>query len=95
MPCHVVDPQRSKKLKTWFKALPGDSMTISFDTAAKKMRALSVQTYLDNRQDGVTLRVEFASLSDGTNYPQRTTVIAQAKKIQVVNTNSDYRKTYP
>jgi hypothetical protein len=73
-------------------ALPGDSMTIGFDTAAKKMRTLNVQSYLDSPQDGVTLAAQFASLPDGTNYPQQTTLNAQAKKLTVVTTNSNYRK---
>ncbi len=73
-------------------ALPGDSMTIGFDSTAKKIRTLNVQSYLDSPQDGVTLAVQFASLPDGTNYAQRTTLGAQAKKLTVVSTNSNYRK---
>lgn len=74
-------------------ALPGDSMTIGFDPAAKKIRTLTVHTYLDTPQDAVTLVVDFSSLPDGTNHPSRTTLDAPAKGIQVVNTNSNYRKT--
>lgn len=73
-------------------ALPGDSMTISFDTGEKRIRSLTVHTYLDNPQDPVSLRVEFSRLPDDTNYPMRTTLDAQAKKITVVNTNTNYRK---
>jgi hypothetical protein len=73
-------------------ALPGDSMTIGFDTSARKIRTLNVQSYLDSPQDGVTLAVQFASLPDATNYAQRTTLTAQAKKLTVVTTNSNYRK---
>ena len=72
--------------------MPGDSMTIGFDPAAKKIRSLNVQSYLDNPQDALTLLVEFSTLTDGTNYPLRTTLDAQAKKIHVVNTNTNYRK---
>lgn len=74
-------------------ALPGDSMTIGFDPATKKIRSLNVHTYLDTPQDAVTLGVDFSSLPDGTNHPSRTTLDAQAKGIHVVNTNSNYRKT--
>ena len=73
-------------------ALPGDSMTIGFDTAARKMRTLNVQFYLDSPQDAVTLAAQFASLPDGTSYPQQTTLGAQAKNLTVVTTNSNYRK---
>jgi hypothetical protein len=73
-------------------ALPGDSMTVGFDPAAKAIRTLNVRSYLNNPQDRVTLAVEFARLPDGTTHPLRTTLDAQAKKIQVVSTNSNYRK---
>jgi len=74
-------------------ALRGDSMTTSFDTATKKIRTLSVHTYLNTPQDPVTLVVDFSSLPDGTNHPSQTTLDAQAKGIRVVSTNSNYRKT--
>ena len=92
-----VSFQRGEGLaKLVFKnyAMPGDSMTIGFDTAAKKIRTVDVKTYLNNPQDGITLRVEFSTLPDGTNHPARTVLDAQAKNIHVVNTNSNYRKTY-
>ncbi len=73
-------------------ALPGDTMTIGYDTAAKKIRSLHVASYLDNAQDPVSLLVEFSSLPDGANYPLRTTLDASAKKINVVSTNTNYRK---
>ena len=74
-------------------ALPGDSMTIGYDTSAKKIRTLNVKTYLDNPQDGVTLAVQFASLADGTNYVQQSTLNAQAKQLTAVTTSTNYRKT--
>lgn len=74
-------------------ALRGDSMTIAVDTASKKIRSIHVNTYLDTPQDAVRLDVQFATLPDGTHYPERTTLDAQGKDIHVVNTNSNYRKT--
>lgn len=73
-------------------ALPGDSMTIGVDQATKKIHTLKVHSYLDTPQQPVTLLVEFSSLPDGTNYPLRTTLDAQGKQINVVNTNTNYRK---
>lgn len=70
----------------------GDSMTIDFDTASRKIRTLKVNTWLDSPQDGVTLVVDFATLPDGTNHPSRTTLDAQAKGIHVVSTESNYHK---
>lgn len=73
-------------------ALPDDSMTIGFDSGSKKIQTLNVHTYVKSPQEPVTLLVEFSTLPDGTNYPLRTTLDAQAKKLNVVNTNTNYRK---
>jgi hypothetical protein len=72
-------------------ALAGDQMTISFDTAAKKISTVKVNTYLDNPKDVVTLAVQFASLPDSTNYVQQTVLEATAKNLVVTTTNSDYK----
>jgi hypothetical protein len=72
-------------------AQAGDQMTISFDTAAKKVSSVNVNTYMDEPKDAVTLRVQFASLPDSTNYVQQTVLNATAKKLVVTTTNSDYK----
>jgi len=74
-------------------AQTGDQMTISFDTAAKKVSSVKVNTYMDEPKDVVTLAVQFASLPDSTNYVQQTVLDATAKKLVVTTTNSDYRPT--
>jgi hypothetical protein len=72
-------------------AQAGDQMTISFDTAAKKVTSVNVNTYMDDPKDAVTLTVQFASLPDSTNYVQQTVLDATAKKLVVTTTNSDYK----
>jgi len=72
-------------------ALPGDQMTISFNTAAKKLSSVKVNTYMDDPKDVVTLAVQFASLPDGTNYAQQSVLDATAKQLQVTTTNSNYQ----
>jgi hypothetical protein len=67
-------------------------MTLTFDTATKKISALSVNTYMGQEKDKVTLQVQMASLPDGTNYTQRTVLNAAAKDLTVTTTNSDYQK---
>jgi hypothetical protein len=73
-------------------AQPGDQMTLIFDTAARKITGLHVNTYMGEAKDTVTLRVQMASLPDATNYAQQTVLDAAAKKLQVTTTNSDYQK---
>ena len=73
-------------------AQPGDQMTLSFDTATKKISSLSVNTYMGDAKDAVTLQVQMASLPDGTNYAQRSSLNASAKQLVVTTTNANYQK---
>jgi hypothetical protein len=73
-------------------AQPGDQMTLTFDTAARKITGLHVNTYMGETKDTVTLQVQMASLPDATNYARQTVLDASAKKLQVTTTNSDYQK---
>ena len=73
-------------------AQPGDQMTLSFNTAAKKVASLSINTTKGASQDPVTLQVQMASLPDGTNYAQQTILNAVAKGLVVTTTNSNYQK---
>ena len=71
-------------------AQPGDQMTLTFDPAAKKIVSLSVNTYMGQSKDAVTLQVQMGSLPDGTNYVQQTVLTATAKQLVVTTTNSNY-----
>jgi hypothetical protein len=70
----------------------GDRMTLTFDTAAKKIVSLNINTYMGQEKDAVTLQVQMASLPDGTNYAQQTTLNATAKKLVVTTTSASYQK---
>jgi hypothetical protein len=73
-------------------SLPGDQMTLTFNTATKKISTLNVNTYMDDPKDVVTLTAQFASLPDSTNYVQQSVLNATAKKLVVTTTNSNYQK---
>lgn len=73
-------------------AQPGDKMTLTFDTATKKISSLNINTYMGQEKDAVTLQVQMGSLPDGTNYDQRTVLNATAKQLVVTTTNSNYQK---
>ena len=54
----------------------------------------TVQSFVEKpKEDDVKLAVTFATLQDGTAYPQQTTLDVAAKKLQVKVTNSGYKKT--
>jgi hypothetical protein len=71
---------------------PGDQLTLTFDTTAKKVAAVNVNTFMGDAKDAVTLQVQMASLPDGTNYAQQTVLNATAKNLVVTTTNSNYQK---
>jgi hypothetical protein len=73
-------------------AQPGDKMTLTFDTASKKIAGLKIDTYMGQEKDVVTLNVAMASLPDGTSYEQQSVLGATAKQLVVTTTNSDYQK---
>jgi hypothetical protein len=62
----------------------------------KQVRSYKVQSYVDKPvDDALTLDVTFASLPDGTNYPQQSILDVHARKLRVEITNSGYTKTAP
>jgi len=70
---------------------PGDKVTFSYDTAAKRLLAYNVDTYLDDpKKDVVTLNNHFATLDDGTNYLQQTVLDATGKEIKITTTNQGH-----
>ncbi len=74
---------------------PGDSMSLSIDTANMDLKQISVKSYLDSQEDAITLDVNFAVLNDGVSYPAKNTLNAPAKKIQVVIENFNHQRIAP
>ncbi|HVN81713.1 MAG TPA: hypothetical protein VMW38_22190 [Terriglobia bacterium] len=70
----------------------GDRLALVFDTAARKISTINVNTYLDEPKDTVTLSVRFNTLPDGTSYVEEVLLNATAKETQVKVTNFGYRK---
>ena len=73
-------------------AKPGDSMTLDFAMATKKLAGLKVNSYTTDPSQPVSLVVQFATLPDGTNYPASEIIDAPAQAIQVTVTNANYQK---
>src|SRR5215472_6410358 len=73
-------------------AQPGDKMSLTFETAEKKIPTLSIDTYMGEEKKKFTLQVQMGSLPDGTNYAQQTVLNASAKALTVTTTNSNYQR---
>jgi hypothetical protein len=71
----------------------GDLVSFTLDTAAKAIRQVKVDTYLDDAdKDKVALAVNYQTLPDGTNYASSKTLDVAAKKIVVVITTKNFQK---
>jgi hypothetical protein len=71
----------------------GDAVTFTVDKAAKTIRQLSVNTYLDEQdKDAISLTVNFQTLPDGTNYAADKILDVAAKQIVVKISGSNYQK---
>ncbi len=71
----------------------GDSVTFTVDSAAKVIRQLAVNTYLDDQdKDPILLTVNFQTLPDGTNYAAGKVLNVAAKQIVVNVTSSNFQK---
>ena len=89
----AVRPPEQGKVRVEFPDFvqPSDLLAIEVDAKAMLLSALNVATYLEKKEDAVTLDVRFATLTDGTAYTARTTLDAKAKNITVVVENSGHR----
>ena len=71
--------------------LPGDKLSATLNAASNTLVGLKVGSYLDKKDDVVSLDVQFGSLTDGTNYTAQTTLDAKAKNVRVVVQNTGHR----
>jgi hypothetical protein len=70
---------------------PDDTLSIDLDPKANTLLGLGVNSYLDTKDDVVTLAVQMRSLPDGALYTGQTTLEAKAKNITVVVQNAGHR----
>jgi hypothetical protein len=77
------------QLKNYLKT--GDSMMVTFNSTAKVLTDLSVNTYLDEK-DPITLQAHFQTLPDGTSYAASEALDAPEKQVGVRIQNSNYQR---
>ena len=73
----------------------GDSLVLTLDTAAKGMKQIDVDTWMESPSDKVTLTVQMQSLPDGTSSAGTVVLAIPSSQIHVRITNSDYQKLAP
>jgi len=89
-----LTPQGGDAIQLQFKNFvkEGDVVSFTVDSAAKLIRQLKVDTYLDEEKEKVTLTVDFKTLPDGTNYAANKNLNVAAKQIVVNIADSDYQR---
>ena len=71
--------------------IPGDLLGVEVNLTNNKILGLQVGTYIDKPEDSVSLKVQFATLADGTGYPAQVTLDATKQNVRVVTQNTGYR----
>jgi 23S rRNA pseudoU1915 N3-methylase RlmH len=85
-----ADNQVQLQITNYLK--PNDSMTITFDKAAKAIQRVQIASYMDSPQDAVKIAVQFTKLPEGVNHIAAMTVEGVSKQLKVAVQNSDYKK---
>lgn len=80
-------------IKDYLKA--GDSLTVDLDGAANTLAGLTVASFTDKEKNAVGLKVSMGALADGTTYPANIALDVKSQNMNVVITNSGYKKAAP
>ncbi|MCU0788211.1 MAG: hypothetical protein MUC91_08485 [Verrucomicrobia bacterium] len=88
----ILDPGKRIRLSITNYEKPGDTLGLEVDLTSNRLLGLNVNTYIDDASKPVTLDVRMGRLDDGTSYPATSTLNAPDKKLEVVITNTGYRK---
>lgn len=78
------------RLKDYFQS--GDYLIFAYDPASKALLKATVVSTLGSPKDPVSLEAVFETLPDGVTHLATATVIAPAKKVEVITRNSAYQK---
>ena len=73
-------------------AKANDALMLTFDTTVKSLQQIDVNSWLDEPDNAVTLRVTMAALPDGTSHPGTVVLAIPKSKVEVRITKSNYQK---
>jgi hypothetical protein len=91
MSMQILEPNKKFKLSFPEYNEPGDLLSMSIDKVNQKIMAVDVTTSVDDPKQKVIFNVTFSNLPDGTQYPGKTTLDAQAKDLKIVIENSGFK----
>jgi hypothetical protein len=70
----------------------GDALTLTFESAVKTLHQIEVNTWLDEPENAVNLKVTMQALTDGLSYPGNIVFALPKRQIEVRITKSNYQK---
>jgi len=73
-------------------AKKGDALTLTFESAVKSLRQIEVNTWLDEPENAVNLKVTMQSMPDGLSYPGNIVFALPKRQIEVRIAKSNYQK---
>ena len=73
-------------------AKANDALTLTFNSAVKTLQQIDVNTWLDEPENAVTLKVTMEALPDGTSHPGTVALGIPKRNIEVRITKSNYQK---
>lgn len=73
-------------------AKANDALSLTFDSTVKSLQLIDVNTWLDEPENAVTLKVTMAALPDGTSHPGNVVLAIPKRKLEVRITKSNYQK---
>lgn len=88
----VLEPNKRARIDLHDYAMPGDVLGVEMDMVSNHILGLQVTTMIEGGKEPVNFQVKFASLQDGTGYPEKTTLDAKEVGVAVNIENSGYKK---
>jgi hypothetical protein len=73
----------------------GDELSLTFESAVKTLHQIEVNTWLDEPENAVNLKVTMQAMPDGISYPGSIVFALPKRQLEVKITKSNYQKVAP
>ena len=70
----------------------GDALTLTFESAVKTLHQIEVNTWLDEPENAVNLKVTMQAMPEGISYPGSIVFALPKRQLEVKITKSNYQK---
>ena len=91
----ITEPAIRGRLTIIDFLVKGDRVDLELDLTNNRPLSLNINSYLDSKQDPLTLTATLASLYGSATFARETVLEAKKKKLKVIIKNSEYRKIAP